>query len=157
MGPPCAWISPALRTAPACAFVANRKRPAKKSSSLMPSEEATKPAVSIRAPGPIAIPLGLSRNTRPFDDRRPSKLDGSLPSTRFNTVAAAFGCAKCTDSLAPTEKPRQLIMAPALLVTSKCAPCVAKCAVPAATAGSEGSAGTALAPSMSTVPMASAA
>ena len=82
---------------------------------MMSSVEATKPAVSIFAPGPNTMPFGLMRNTRPLEDSWPRISDGLRPTTRFSTALWADGWMKRVASSAPIENSRQLMMVPSLL------------------------------------------
>ena len=92
----------------------------------------------MRAPCPNRMPFGLIRNTRPLDCNAPRICEGSCPTTRFSTALAAFCWMKRVVSLAPIEKPCQLMMAFGLLVTFSVLPLVAKLAVPLTTAGPTG-------------------
>ena len=83
-----------------------------KSASLILRVEATRPAVSTRAPAPKAMPLGLIRKTLPFETRRPRMADGSPPVTRFKTALFVDCWTKRVSSPRSMEKPCQLMMAP---------------------------------------------
>ena len=91
------------------------RRPARKSWSLRLSVEATSPATSIRAPCPTSTPLGLIRNTLPFEDSVPRMTEGSKPTTRFRTLEFAPCWMNRVASAAPTENPCQLMIVPGLL------------------------------------------
>ncbi len=106
------WFS----TLPASALGAKLKRPARKSWLLRLSVEATSPATSMRAPGPIRMPLGLTRKTRPFEVSAPRMTERSGPMTRLRTLEAALCWMNRVVSLAPIENPCQLMIAPGLLV-----------------------------------------
>ena len=86
--------------------------PARKLASEMLSVEAMKPAVSMRAPCPKTIPLGLIRKTRPFELSCPRILLASPPTTRLRMALAAFCCWMRTLSPAPMLNCCQLMMAP---------------------------------------------
>ena len=73
--------------------------------------EATRPPTSTCAPLPKAMPLGLTRNTRPLAEMLPRISEGMPPTTRFNTVDEAEGWLNTTYSLLPTENCCQLIAA----------------------------------------------
>src|SRR5215831_3680520 len=128
---------PALDTRPAPGVSVKRIRPARKSASDRFRLEATKPATSILALAPIAMPLELRRNTRPFEDRTPSiTLFGMIPlapTTRLSTADELPDCKKRVTSLAPIEKLCQLMMVLAVLVTVRVLPELAKLALPAPT------------------------
>ncbi len=90
-GPPEAVsMVPAFETFPAPGVSVKRILPARKSASDRFRLDATNPATSMRAPAPIRMPLELSRNTRPLEDRTPSiMLCGTtpfLPTTRLSTA-----------------------------------------------------------------------
>ena len=61
--PPLPWITPWLATVAEPPADSNRSLPDRKSALLIASEEATNPAVSMVAPAPTVMPLGLIRNT----------------------------------------------------------------------------------------------
>ena len=119
-------------TVPALPAFAKRYLPSRKLLSDMPSEEATIPPTSTCAPGAKRIPLGLVRNTRPLEVRRPKIADGSPPRTRLRMTDEALGCAKLTWAWLPMLKLSQLTIA--LLedcVTSMRAPLLLIVACPA--------------------------
>ncbi len=80
-----------------------------KLASLMASVEATRPPTLTEAPLPNRMPLGLTRNTLPLDDRLPRMLDGLAPTTRFSATELLPGCTNCTDSPAWMPKLCQLM------------------------------------------------
>ena len=82
----------------------------------------------MRAPCPNRMPLGLIRKTRPFEVSVPRMTEGSGPMTRLRTLDAALCWMKLVVSLAPIENPRQLMMAPGLLVMLSELPTVEKLA-----------------------------
>ena len=109
-----------------------RSLPARNSLSATLRVEARKLAVSIRAPWPISTPLGLIRNTRPFDCNEPRIWDSLRPVTRLSTAEAEFVWTNFAASLAPMEKPCQLMIVRSLrLVTVVVAPLCAIVAEPA--------------------------
>ena len=117
--PPRAMMLPSTVSAPVwlpSSLPANRKRPAKASASFMPTAEAVKPAVSISAPAPTAMPLWLTRTTRPLLDSVPNSCEGVWVTTRLIDRLAALGWLIWVVAPAPMEKLFQL---------------VAECAVPA--------------------------
>src|SRR6516225_6227603 len=128
---------PALDTRPAPGVSVKRILPERKSASDRLRLEATKPATSMRALAPIAMPLELSRNTRPLEDSTPSitlcGIAPLLPTTRFNTAEELPDCKKRVTSLAPIEKLCQLMMVLAVLVIVRVLPELAKLALPAPT------------------------
>ena len=126
-------IWPSWTSAPADAGPAKLSRPARKSASPRSRVEATRPPTSIRAPWPKTIPFGLIRNTRPFDCSRPSRLDGSWPTTRLRTALLAFCWTKRVSSSGAIEKPCQLMIVPGALVTVSVLPLVERSALPATT------------------------
>ena len=100
--------------------------------------EATKPAVSISAPAPTVTPLGLIRNTRPFESSWPSSAECSGPVTRLSTALAAPDCTKRATSSARIEKPCQLMIVPGAFVTVRFLPTALKLAAPLTTDGPTG-------------------
>jgi hypothetical protein len=116
---------PWLATLPAMPLPAKRMRPERKSSLDRPSDEATRPATSIRAPAPKTMPFGLMSATRPLDCSVPRICEGSTPVTRLSTLESALCCTKRVVSPAPMEKDCQLMMAPGVLVTVRVDPCLA--------------------------------
>ncbi len=100
------WLSTVAPLVPV-----NLACPAKKSLSPRLSVEATKPPTFTLACGPNKMPLGLSKNTWPLDDRRPKMLEASAPSTRLSSTAWLLGCTNCTPSPAPMLKLCQLMTA----------------------------------------------
>ena len=88
--PLCVTIVPWLITLALPGTASNLNFPPSRSALLMPRLDATKPAVSINAPAPMVMPLGLIRNTFPLDARVPRIELGSLPMTRLNTAEAAL-------------------------------------------------------------------
>ena len=105
-----------------------------KSASPRRSVDATKPAVSTRAPRPNSTPFGLSKNTCPLACKRPSITELSVPTTRLSTTARTSGCTNSTLAPCPIEKPCQLMAARALVcVTVMVRPLCTTCAAPALT------------------------
>jgi hypothetical protein len=98
-------------TEPAPGTSVNFSLPARKSAFERLRVDATSPATSICAPAPKRMPLGLMRNTRPFDCRAPRIEEGFCAMTRFNTALEADCWRKRVISLAPIEKLCQLMMA----------------------------------------------
>jgi hypothetical protein len=94
-----------------------------------------KPAVSMRAPLPMTMPLGLIRYTRPFDCNCPSSSEGVAPVTRLSTAEAAPDWTKRVVSPAAIENPPQLMMLRSLLVMVSSLPCWAMATWPATTCG----------------------
>src|SRR5688572_24829722 len=92
-------------------------RPDKKCASDMFVALTVNAAVSTTAPGPNTTPLGLIRNTRPFEVSCPRILEMSGPTTRFSTTLAADCCWNCVSWPAPIEKPCQLMIEFGELVT----------------------------------------
>src|SRR5262249_44697829 len=96
--------------------------------------DATKPATSMRAVAPIAMPLEFKRNTRPLEESTPSitlcGMTPFAPVTRLSTAEEAEGCTNRVISLTPIEKLCQLMIGLALLVTVRVLPEVAKLALP---------------------------
>ena len=134
-----ARTTPWLRMEPPCPE--KRSRPSRKSRSDSGRVEATRPATSTTAPGPIRMPFGLTRNTRPFDCRRPRISDICGPVTRLSTALAALCWTNRTSSFGAIEKLCQLMTAPGVLVIcSALAAGLANCAAPAATCGPVGNA-----------------
>ena len=129
---------PSVRISPAPGVSPNLKRPARKSWSLSFSDDTTRPATSTCEPLPNRIPLGLIKNTRPFDCSCPRMRDGSLPVTRLSTALAAFCCTKRVSSPRLMPKLCQLMMVPGVLVTVSVAPLVTKLAWPFTTFGACG-------------------
>ena len=68
--------------------------------------------MSIVDPAPKTMPLGLISNTWPFDCSVPRITEGFPPTTRFSTALDADCCRKRVISLAPMEKPCQLMIEP---------------------------------------------
>ena len=121
--PGAAVMLPWLMTGAANArSAAKRMRPARKSSLVIFSVEATSPATSTRALAPKNMPFGLMRKTRPFDCRVPRMTDGSTPVTRLSTVLAADCWMKRVVSAAPIENCCQLMIAPGVLMTDSTLP-----------------------------------
>src|SRR5499427_494784 len=89
------------------------------------------------APAPMTMPLGLIRNTRPFEDSTPSialcGIAPPVPTTRFNTAEELLDCRNRVISLDPMEKLCQLMIVLAVLVIVRVLPEVAKPALPEAT------------------------
>ena len=110
-------IWPSWASAPADAGPAKFSRPARKSASPRSRVEATRPPTSIRAPAPKTMPFGLIRKTRPFDCSRPSRRDGSWPTTRLRTALLRVCWTKRVSSSGAIEKPCQLMIVPGALVT----------------------------------------
>ena len=111
-------IVPWLTTAPAPAPPESRVRPARKSPSDRPSDEATSPPTLTCAPLPNTTPFGFSSQTWPLADRLPSMaLAAPPPVTRLSAMALALGWTKRTAAPAPTSKVFQL-------VTRRCVACV---------------------------------
>ena len=90
--------------------------PDRKSALEISNVEATRPAVSTRLFGPKSMPLGLSRNMRPFAVSLPNIEEGSTPITRFKAMLEDDGCKKCTASGTPIEKLLYSADDPAFLV-----------------------------------------
>ena len=86
-----------------------RSRPASASASVMRKADAAKPAVSMTAPAPTAIPDWFTSTNRPLDDRVPKMLDGVLVTTRLITVLVVLGCWKLVLLPGAIEKLCQLI------------------------------------------------
>jgi len=79
---------------------------------VMASVEATRPPTFTLAPWLNSTPLALTRKTRPLALSCPAMTDGSLPVTRLSRMLdAPMFCQMLTASLAPIEKPFQLMMA----------------------------------------------
>ena len=91
------------------------------------------PAVSMVAPAPMVTPVGLIRNTRPFDSSCPRIFDGSPPVTRLSTALAAPDCTKRVISSGRIENCCQLMIVPGALVMVSVWPLTEKVACPAAT------------------------
>jgi hypothetical protein len=141
--PPAAvWICPSWVSAPAEAGPAKCSRPERKSASPRSRVEATRPPTSIRALAPKTMPFGLIRMTRPLDCSRPSRLDGSWPTTRLRTALLALCWMKRVSSSGAIEKPCQLMMVPGALVTVSVLPLVETSALPLTTVGPFGLAAT---------------
>ena len=109
-------ISPRLRIVPSflmpfLCVPSNVSLPARKFASVMFRLEAMKPAVSMRAPCPKTMPLGLMRKTRPLELSCPRILLASPPTTRLRMALAALCCWMRTDSLAPMLNCCQLMIA----------------------------------------------
>src|SRR5690242_13228403 len=115
-----------------------RMRPLVKSASLMLRVEAAKPATSITAPAPNAIPEGLMRKTRPFDCSVPRMLEGFCDTTRLSTPLAAFCWMKRVISSFWIENCCQLMIAPGELVIVRLLPLEENVALPAATLPPDG-------------------
>ena len=77
-------------------------------------------------PAPKVMPFGLISSTRPFDCNAPKMTDGFTPTTRFKTVLEADCCRKRVISLAPIEKPCQLMIEPGEFVTCSKLPLLVK-------------------------------
>ncbi len=92
----------------------------------------------MRAPAPTTTPLGLIRNTRPFESSWPRSADCPGPVTRLSTALAAPLWMKRVTSSGRIENACQLMIAPGVLVTVSVLPLVAKLAAPWATAGPVG-------------------
>jgi len=108
--------------------------PERKALSGTLSVEATKAAVSIRAPWPTTIPFGLISRTWPFEVSAPCSSEGSLPVTRLSVAALTEGCTKLIVSPGFSETPVQLMMVRCVLVViCVVAPVVEIVALPAAT------------------------
>ena len=75
-----------------------------KSASSSCRVEATSPPTFTDAPGPNRMPLGLIKNTWPFDVRLPKMAEASAPITRLSATEARPGCTNCTDCPAPMPK-----------------------------------------------------
>ena len=119
-----------------------RKRPARKSESVICSVEAANPATSTTAPPPMNTPLGLMRNTRPLDSSCPRMLEDPLPITRLSTAELAPDWMNRVNSSEPIEKPCQLITVPGALVMLRDLPTWLKLAAPATTCAPVGFAST---------------
>ena len=72
---------------------------------------ASRPATLIWAPGPNSTPLGLTIHTWPLADKLPRMAEDETPPTRLSVMDSASGCLKLMDSLSPSEKLRQSMMA----------------------------------------------
>src|SRR3989304_1652442 len=92
----------------------------------------------MRAPCPIRMPVGLTRNPLPFDCRVPRRTEGSRPTTRLRTLLAALCWMKRVVSAAPIEKLCQLMIEAGEFVTLRALPCRLKLTCPFTTAGPVG-------------------
>src|SRR6266446_9845642 len=133
MTPEFCTSGPTRKTRPPGVSV-KRSRPLRKSWSDRFRLEATNPATSMRALDPIAMPLELSRNTRPLEASTPSitlcGMTPFAPTTRLSTAEDPEDCRNRVISLTPIEKLCQLMMALALLVIVNVLPELAKLALP---------------------------
>src|SRR5882672_2372008 len=129
---------PALLTLPSAPLPVKRMRPLTKSASLMLSDDAAKPATSITALLPKAMPDGLIRKTRPFEVSWPRISEGFWPTTRFSTPLAACCWMKRVISSRAIENCCQLMMAPGVFVMVSRLPLTEKVTPPAATEAPEG-------------------
>ena len=75
----------------------------------MRNADAVKPAVSMTAPAPTAMPDWFTRTRRPLDDRLPKIADGVLVTTRLMDRLAALGCWIVAVAPAEIEKLCQLM------------------------------------------------
>src|SRR3972149_3469071 len=123
-------------TAPARKFCL----PATKALSETASVEATRPCTSMRAEGPKTTPFGFTSQTRPLDCSTPRIDEASGPRTRLRTPLWADCWMNRVASLAPMEKPRQLMIVPGVLVTVRAPACCEKTALPTTTCGPAGNA-----------------
>src|SRR5271170_3965806 len=123
---------------PAPAVAVKLSFPPRKSWSDKLSVEATSPATSTRLPAPNKMPLGLIRNTRPFDCNVPRMIEGSMPVTRFNTALEADCWTKLVISPTPIENPCQLMIEPGVLVIVSDLPLLLNEAWPLTTVGCTG-------------------
>ena len=105
---------PALLTAAEAPFPWKYNRPSRKSSSLMPRLDATKPAAVTLPVGPMAMPFGLTRNTWPLAWTCPATAEGVAPVTRLRIAEPAPGWIMSTRPPWPTEKSVQFTMARSL-------------------------------------------
>ena len=129
---------PALVSLPSAPEPWKRMRPLMKSASLMLSVEAAKPATSITAPWPKAMPEGLIRKTRPLELSWPRISEGFWPTTRFSTPLAACCWMKRVISSFWIENCCQLMIAPGVFVTVSVLPLTEKLTPPAAIEAPEG-------------------
>src|SRR5471030_1455040 len=129
---------PWLTTLPAPAPPAKLFFPARKSASPMFRLDATRPLTSTREPAPNMTPFGLIRKTLPFDCSAPRIWLGSCPVMRFSTLLSPLCWMKRVISLAPIEKPCQLMMVLGVFVIENRLPCWLKLACPATTCGADG-------------------
>src|SRR5690606_31638828 len=79
-----------------------------KSAFLMSSVLATNPPVLTCAPGANRMPLGLTKNTCPLEDRLPNICEAPPPVTLFKAADEALGWEKCTEAPEPISKLCQL-------------------------------------------------
>src|SRR5262245_7850326 len=129
---------PALVSLPSLPLPEKRMRPLMKSASLMLSVEAAKPATSMIAPWPNAMPDGLMRNTRPFEVSWPRISDGFCPTTRLSTTLAECCWMKRVISSRAIENCAQLMIAPGVLVIVRILPSTEKVTPPAALEAPDG-------------------
>jgi len=102
---------PSLLTLPAPPPLVKMYLPDRKLESEMLRVDATMPPTSTCEPRPNSTPFGLTRNSCPFDDKRPKISEALLPSTRLSAIDEAFGCWNTTEFPAPMEKVCQLRIA----------------------------------------------
>ena len=140
--PLAALIDPWLTMLPAFAIAVKLLRPAAKSAFERFNVEATSPPTSIREPPPNTMPLGLSKNTRPFDCKEPRMADGSPPTTRLSTALAVVCWMNRVTSFWPMPKLCQLMTAPGVLVTVSVLPLEPNVAPPLTTTPPVGMAST---------------
>ena len=120
------WLPTRPATAPALKFIL----PARKSLSEIARLEATSPFTSTREPAPNSMPLGLTRNTRPFDCSAPRISEGCWPVMRLSTVLVGLCWMKRVTSPAAIENPGHWMMVPGVLVIVRTLPSCWKLAWP---------------------------
>ena len=91
-------------------------RPLTKSASLMLSVEAARPATSITAPWPNAMPDGLMRKTRPLEVQLPEDHRGVLADDAVEDGARGVLLDEARDLVRAIENCCQLMIAPGVLV-----------------------------------------
>src|SRR6185437_11190814 len=107
---------PWLTTLPAVLPAVKSRLPLMKSLLPMSSDDANMPPTFTREFAPKMMPLGLIRNTWPFDCSAPKICEGLWPTMRFNTADDELCCRNCVNSPGLIEKLAQLMMEPGELV-----------------------------------------